>query len=80
MLLHVPTPGRPRHGFIHPKQHPVVATADPQNPDIAREVAAATSLKVELAVAYEVYIARTIVRYFGGEGVPKREEAVKGAA
>jgi len=58
----------------------VVATSEPQNPDIAREVAAATSLKVELAVAYEVYIARTIVRYFGGEGVPKREEAVKGAA
>lgn len=58
----------------------VVATSEPQNPDIAREVAAATSLKVELAVAYEVYITRSIARYFCGGREGSREEAIKGAA
>lgn len=45
----------------------VVATAEPQNPDIIRGIAEAAPCRVELAVAYEVYILRDIARFFPDE-------------
>jgi hypothetical protein len=42
----------------------VVASAEPQKPGLAKEVSSATPLRVELAVAYDVYIARAIARSY----------------
>ncbi len=42
----------------------IVATSEPNNPEIIREITGAASCKVEFAVAYEVYILRNIARYF----------------
>ena len=53
----------------------VVATSQPQNSEIGVEVRKATSLKVELAVAYELYITRNIAFHFPGGPQPLREVA-----
>ncbi len=42
----------------------VVASAEPQRPGLITELSRAAQIKVELAVAYEVYIAETSARYF----------------
>jgi hypothetical protein len=42
----------------------VVASSEPQNPEIRREISGAALCKVEFAVAYEVYILQNIARFF----------------
>lgn len=51
----------------------VVATAQPQSSDIYGELKKATPLKVELAVAYEVYIAQAIALHFPEKSDAHRE-------